>query len=301
MYWLYLPLAALFTAFSNLFIRISVGRGGAAGDPFLIYRLLSSALVIVLIALSQGFPLYMDRLSSSLGIFAGSLLGSLMWLTGRSLKYGGPGLSFMVINTACMAPPLFMAILFGKEFGHVYEWKDALGALLMIGGIVVGSFREGDSKISRKWLYWISLTFIVHAVFLSYFQWRALLLKEGLPASPLLPFQCSPEGSDCFGIFLFLTAALFQLFLPRNQVVFKKSDLLLFGIGGGFINGLGSYFMIKTTESALLPVEKTLLFPAYSILLIFLCNLWGYFIYEEKISWKGTALSSIGILISCWP
>lgn len=301
MYWIYLPLAALFTAASNLFIRLSVDKGGGAGDPFLIFRLLASAVVIALIALSSGFSIHYDTLVTLLGIAAGCLLGSLMWLTGRSLKYGGPGLTFMVINTACMAPPLVMALLFGPAFGHTYELKDALGALLMIGGIVIGTSRDNDDKINKSWFLWVSLTFLVHAIFLSYFQWRALLLKTGLPYSPYIPFQCSPDTSDCFGISLFLTAALFQLFLPRNQTRFNKADLWKFGVGGGLINGLGSYFMIKTTETALMPLEKSLLFPAYSILLIFLCNLWGHFLYQEKISWKGTALSSVGILVSCWP
>lgn len=296
MFWIYVFSTSLFIALSNLFIRKSVDAGGGAGDPYLMIRLFVSALFMVAIAIGTtgGFPLNIPM--SFLGVIAGILLGTLMWLGGRSLKYGGPGFTFMVINSACIVPPIIMALLFGQKFGYQYQFLEGAGALLMIGGLWVGT-REEKGELARPWYKWVTLAFLVHATYLSYFQWRALTLKTDLPYSTFI-FQCSPEGSDCFGIALFVTATLFQLILPSNWQNATIKPLLIWGIGGGIINGMGSLAMLKATESAELAVEKSLLFPLYLILLTLFCNAWGAYFYKEKISTMSVVLLIAGICVS---
>lgn len=296
MFWVFVFLASLFIALSNLFIRKSVDTGGGKGDPYLLERLTVSALAIVFIVVYNlgHFPLNLEMIL--LGALAGVLLGLLMWLSGRTFKYGPPGLSLMVINAACVIPPLLMSLLFGPDFGFTYTLFNIIGSIVIVTGLIYSSIHEWFG-LSWRWIFWVGLTFLVHSLYLTYFQYRSLLLKADPASSPFL-FCCSPEGADVFGIALFATAALYQLNLPRNREVFAFKPFLIWGIGGGIINGIASLFMLKATEHALSPAQKTLLFPVYLIFLILFCNLWGKSLYNEKISWVSTAIIALGILIS---
>lgn len=296
MFWVFVILTSLFIALSNLFIRKSVDAGGGEGDPYLLERLAVSGVAISLIAIYNlgYFPLNFRM--GMLGIVAGVMLGSLMWSTGRTLKFGPPGLSLMVINAACVVPPILMALAFGSAYGFNYTFYNLLGSAVIVAGMLLGSIHERFG-LSRNWVLWVGITFLLHSLYLTYFQYRSLLMKADANSSPLL-FCCSPEGADIFGITLFASAALYQLFLPRNRKEFSYQPFLIWGIGGGIINGLGSFFMLKATENAITATEKTILFPIYLILLITFCNTWGKVIYGEKISWLSTVVIAIGILIS---
>ncbi len=296
MFWVFVVLTSLFIALSNLFIRKSVDAGGGEGDPYLLERLAVSGVAISLIAIYNlgYFPFNLKM--ALLGILAGIMLGSLMWSTGRTLKFGPPGLSLMVINIACVAPPILMALAFGSAYGFDYTIYNLIGSAVIVAGMLLGSLHERFG-LSRNWLLWVGITFLLHSLYLTYFQYRSLLLKADPNSSPLL-FCCSPEGADIFGIALFAAAALYQLLLPRNRKEFSFTPFLIWGIGGGIINGLGSFFMLKSTEYAVTSTEKTLLFPIYLILLITFCNAWGRVLYGEKISWLSTAIIALGILIS---
>lgn len=296
MFWVFVALTSLFIALSNLFIRKSVDAGGGEGDPYLFERLAVSGVAISLIAVFNlgYFPFNLKM--ALLGALAGIMLGSLMWSTGRTLKFGPPGLSLMIINTACVVPPILMALAFGAPYGFDYTIYNLIGSIVIVFGMLLGSIHERFG-LSRKWLLWLGVTFLLHALYLTYFQYRSLLLKADPSSSPLL-FCCSPDGADIFGIALFAAAAFYQLLLPRNRKEFSLSPYLIWGIGGGIINGLGSFFMLKSTEYATTTAEKTLLFPIYLILLITFCNAWGALLYREKISWLSTAIIAVGILIS---
>ena len=296
MFWLFVILTSLFIALSNLFIRKSVDAGGGEGDPYLLERLAVSGAAISLVAIYNLGYFPWNWKMALLGAFAGIMLGSLMWSTGRTLKFGPPGLSLMVINAACVIPPILMALFFGAAYGFDYTRYNFIGSAIIVGGMLLGSMHERFG-LSRNWFLWVGVTFLLHSLYLTYFQYRSLLLKADPSSSPFL-FCCSPEGADVFGISLFTAAALYQLVLPRSRKECSVKPLLIWGIGGGIINGLGSLFMLKATESALTSSEKTLLFPIYLILLIIFCNSWGKVLYNEKISWLSTAVIAIGILIS---
>ncbi len=299
---LYVVAASSFTALSNLFIRKSVDTNQeTSGDPFLMYRLFASALCILGIIFFNNGTIPFDTTMLFLGFIAGLALGVLMWITGLSVQKGPSALSFAILNSACILPPLVMALLFGAEFGHAYSWKHAAGALLVVIGIFWMSAQNQSQKTQKIWFLLISITFVIHALYLSFFQWRALLFKNDLPATTLIPTHCDPALSDCFTLMLFLTAALFQLFLGKKDALFPKSStgsLVKYGIVGGLINGVGGLFMLRATECAVSSSEKALLFPLYCVGLISLCNFWGKFLYKEKINWPASFLCFFGILIS---
>lgn len=297
-------LAGIISAFSSLFIRKSVDANQTGtGDPYLIFRLLASAAIVLLFTFIKNGLLHLDFTLAILGAMEGLLLGALMWLTGQTVKRGPAALTFAIVNSACMAPPLLMALLFGEPFGHSYTVMNGIGATLMLMGLFWAASRGERSERAATWVFWIAATFAVHSTFLTVFQWRALLFKDDLPSSPLLPFHLDASGGDSFTLFMFLTATLAQFFLPKSQAETGKTSLSsatlwFLGIFGGLCNGLGSILLLLSTDQAMSALQRVWIFPIYCLTLIFVCNLWAAQIYKEKIHWPGLLLCLAGILIN---
>lgn len=299
MAFVYMFLASMFTSFSNLFLRKSVGlNGGNEGDPFLVQRLLASAFIVFLALLLQQKPMSLEWSTSLLGITAGIFLGLLMWSMAQTLKRGPSGLTFAILNSASMAPPLILALIFGEAYGHGYTLWNGIGSALVVGGLLWMGWSKDASAWQKSWIPWIIAAFLVNASFLVFFQWRSLLLKEGLPSSILLPFRCDPACGDSFTLLMFLTAAAMQLFMPRRtKGTFSLNEQLFWGGMGGFLNGIGILFMVTAADVAFHSIEKTFLFPLYCVALIVMNNIWSALVYEEKINWLATAICVSGIIV----
>lgn len=300
MFLVYILLSSFSNAIANLFIRKSVEMDQAQkGDPFLFERLLSATLIVALVTICDNGVFSSTTEMTILGVFAGLQLGALMLLTGRAVKTGPSALSFAFLNSATVAPPLIMAILFGSAFGHYYTFFNALGALLVIIGLFWMAKRPSEVLINPNWIKWIFLAFFLHAFYLAFFQWRALLLEEQTMSSFLLPFHCSSEGADSFTFWMFLTATLFQggrqWITEHKSLAFTRTSIR-WGMGGGLLNGLGGYFTMRATEVAC-GGEKALIFPLYCVTLIFLCNLWGRYFYKEQIHWPSMVVCFVGIFL----
>lgn len=275
------------------------GPAEIKGDPFIYQRLLSSAFVIIAFDFYANGLMKFDTKMTLIGISGGLMLGSLMWVVSRAVQKGPAAFTFAVLNSACIVPPLVMAILFGEVFGHQYSLKNGLGGLIVVAGLLWMGLGSKEKRPSISWFYWLTLAFAIHVCYLSFFQWRALLFKIETPLTFLIPFRCDADSANCFTLWMFLTAATFQICLPKNvsNIRLPKRNLLIFGICGGLINGIGSYFMLRSTVAAELPEEKALVFPLYCVLLITLCNLWGRLLYQEKINWYASGLTMFGIII----
>jgi hypothetical protein len=99
---------------------------------------------------------------------------------------------------------------------------------------------------------------------------------------------------------MFFTAGLLQLILTSQKKFLSVQNIRpigLYGVLGGVINGLAGYSMISATEHATAYWEKAILFPSFCVGLIFLCNLWGRWLYKERIPWRANALCWAGIAI----
>jgi hypothetical protein len=299
MAFVYMFLASLFTSFSNLFLRKSVDlRGENAGDPFLIQRLLASALVVFIAILIQQKSVSLEWTTSLLGIAAGLFLGALMWSMAQTLKRGPSGLTFAILNAASMAPPLILALVFGEAYGHGYTLWNGIGSLLVVAGLLWMGWSKESTSWQKSWIPWIIGAFLIHASFLIFFQWRALLLKDGLPPSVLLPFKCDASCGDSFTLLMFLIAAGMQLFMPRRTTRdYTFSEQAFWGGLGGFLNGIGILFMVTAADAAFYSIEKTFLFPLYCVALIVLNNIWSTLMYGEKINWAATMVCVSGIIV----
>jgi hypothetical protein len=293
----YILLSSIFIAFSNLCIRKSIDAEQSAGDPYLLYRLLISGIVTGLFAFFYSTAFSFNPLMILLGTIAGVLLGLLMWLTGRALKHGSPGLSFAIINGACVMPPLIMALFFGAAYGHEITLRHVIGALCVMIGLFWASWER--SSINVMWLFLISSTFFVHTLYLTFFQWRALTLNPNLPPNTLIPFHTNPASADTFVLVMYITAGLLQYILPSSHrtMITAPWSFIAFGVIGGIVNGFGGFAMIKATEIASYSWEKALIFPLYVVCLILLCNIWASILYREKINWYANLVCFVGILI----
>lgn len=291
--------ASFLTAVGNYFSRRSVGMTDQGGDPFIVYRQMASCAIGFLIGYFIHGTLGWDPKMFSLGIFAGIILGCLGWISGRALRYGPPGLNYSILNSACIVPPLILAFLFGESFGHTYSIVNGLGAMLVVGGIIYASANVKKAEINPKWYFWAGISFIVHAFLLSFFQWRALVLKEDLPETALIPFHCDACLADIFTPAMFLAACAIQFFLPlgfqRVNVPYKA--IALWGWVGGLITGAAGFFTMLATEAATEHWEKAIVFPLFCVSVILFCNIWGRFLYKEEVNWKANAVSLLGIVL----
>jgi hypothetical protein len=66
---------------------------------------------------------------------------------------------------------------------------------------------------------------------------------------------------------------------------------------GGFLNGVITFLLLVAAKYATAD-EKPVIFPLFSISIIIFCNLWGQWLYKERVNWKATSVCAAGILIA---
>jgi hypothetical protein len=302
---IYITLSAVITALSNFMIRRGIDRTeGAKGDPFIIYRFLTAALIAIPIIYLQHGIITVDSNMSVVAIAAGLALGLLQYAIGRSLQYGPAALSFIFVSSVSVLPPVIMFFLFGEEFGHGYSIFNLFGSLLVLAGLYWMGATQGQGHYLsfKKWLLWISVACGSGVLYQSILQWRALLLKLDLPDSPLLPFHCDTSRGDVFMVVTFIVAAMCQMLFKdqsENQT-FSKHQIFFCGIIAGVFCGISSFLLLLGTEFAITNTAKAIIFPLNTVLLISLCNSWAKAFYEEKVNWPANALCAIGIIIGSW-
>ena len=232
-----------------------------------------------------------------IGASAGLLISLLMFTMGKALQNGPSGLTFSFQNSGAILPPLLLALIFSKPFGFSLSLGNLAGMILVIAGLFWSAIGESKVALRKTWVAYALLTFVVQGLILSIFQWRCLLIQEGLPTHKLIPFSCPSSSDQWFMPALFFASAIYQALyfcvaerrLPRRIEIFG-------GSWGGVANGLSTFFILKATRVASLD-EKVMLFPLFTVMVVLLCNVYGKMFYHEKISWRANALAALGIFI----
>lgn len=297
-----IALSALITALSNLLIRRGIdGVKDANGDPFIVHRFLTAALIAIPIIYLQHGTIAANLNMSLVGVCAGLALGLLQYAIGKCLQYGPAALTFIFVSSVCVVPPIFMFFLFGEEFGHGYTLYNLLGSLLVLAGLYwMGKSQElGDYLSFEKWLIWIGAAFGSGILYQLILQWRALLLKDNLPDSLLLPFRCDTTQGDLFIVITLLVAGLCQMLFqgrPKRQK-FSNRQVLICGIVAGILCSISTFLLLLGTEFAITATEKAVIFPLNTVLLISFCNGWARVFYKEKVNWPANAICATGIAI----
>lgn len=290
-------LSAFFLSMANLCMKRSIDLGGNA-KLYLVLQFSLSILVSVFCNPIRTNSYSWDHHTAIVGIVCGFFFGGMIYAASRALEDGPPGLTFTAMNSATVTPGIIMGFLFGRSFGHPYNIFHFIGSILVIFGLLKAVSHQKDLSRNKRWLFFAASSFAMHVFVIVIMQWRALMMKANLPSSILLPFYIDESHSQWFMPMLFVSATIihFSNYLKTSKDFRLNKRVLFYGFLGGLVNGIGIFLSVKSTEIAL-PWENAMIFPTFSVSLIFITNLWGQILYKEKIHWKANLLCITGIII----
>ena len=263
-------------------MRKSIDKGGSS-KAFLMIQLAIVFLVAVLLNPVRTGDYHWNAPMPLLGAVGGLLFGVMMVCLGKSLECGPPGLTFAALNSSAVMPMLMMVLFFGAPFGYIYSPSNAIGSLLVVIGLFWAARSARSSEKKLTWAAYIISAFVLNSFYLMFMQWRALLLRS----------NAHDANSQWFMPAIFFTAALIQLFTQKRG---PNRHEVFYGILGGVVKGFGMFFLIWATEVST-PLEHAMLFPIFSVTVIVACNLWGQWLYKEKVNWLANGLCVCGLLI----
>lgn len=286
--------ASVFAALSNFCMRRSIDSGGT-----------TKAFLMIQLSIGFFFAIFLNPVRANsyewnvpillFGILAGLVFGFMMLSLGRSLEKGPPGLTFATLNASTVMPGIVMAALFGVALGHPYSAWHAMGSVLVLVGLFWAGWGLQGMRDKKSWAFFVGAAFILHVLFLVFMQVRALVLNANAFSLSFL----SPEqaGSEWFMPMIFLSAASLQIYVFLRDE--KRKPLMAewaFGAIGGVANSTCTFFLIWATVAAT-PIERAMIFPIFSVMIIVLCNLWGKYLYEENVNWRASQVCIAGLII----
>jgi hypothetical protein len=284
-------LAALFIAGSNLFMRRGIDAGGTA-KVFLAIQMSAAFAIAFLMGPVKTGSYAINLPIVILGLLTGMFLAVMLYVLGRALEKGPPGLTFSVLSSSSVMPGIVMAALFGASFGFHYTVWHAFGSLLVLAGLFWGGKGLQGMQDLKAWVVLVSLLFALHVAILAIYQWRAMVLNY--PSSLI---SAEDARSQWFMPMLYLGAAAVELlifFSSRPRKPFFKE--WLYGFAAGSFNCLCTFFLIEATELAK-GLENAVIFPLFSIGTILFSNLWGQHLYQEKVNWRACQVCLFGIIL----
>lgn len=296
---IYAFLASLLASGVNFCLRKNLEKQKSAQGYLSSYFLFS--LIVSFFFGEVTIPSSFSLLMSSIGTLAGILNFIMMILLAYCVKLGSSGLTFAFQNSASVFPALLLFFLFGESFG--FELTNA--ALVGFGLIILGLFlstriEKNHFRNRSRFLKWVALilaVFLIQGTLLVLIQWRTLLFTDHQEGHFLIPWRSSLADDYWFLPGFFFLPTILQLFLfaclERRWISLREFYL---GATGGVLNGGATALLFLSTKVAH-PIEKMILFPLFSVSVIFLCNLWGRKIYREKIYWPGIVACLLGVLI----
>ncbi len=293
---LFALLAAIFASSSNYCLRRSMDNRGSA-RAFLVVQSTFSFFVMILLNPLRMHDFVWNNRVATLGLFGGLILGLLLWGIGKSLEKGPPALTLAVINASSIMPALVLFLFFGIHYGHSYTLWNGFGSMIVILGLFWAGHTSIKNEKWRSWTFFSTMSFVLHALFMIYLSWWAMVLTSSLPLGPLLPFHIETAHVHWFMPALFFIAALFQLgvYLTQEKSMIKGSEFI-YGVFGGLANGMCAFFLVKAPQVAS-GWQNAMLFPLYSVSGIVFCNIWSQLVYKEKVNWKANTICIAGLII----
>jgi drug/metabolite transporter (DMT)-like permease len=288
--------AGVFVALSNYLMRKSIDAGGTTKGFLMVQLFIVFVVAIILNPVRMGSYEWSGCMSL-FGVAAGVILALMMASLGRALETGPPGLTFAALNSSTVMPSIVMVLVFGAAFGYHYTVWNGIGSLLVVLGLFWAGWQTTKSEQKTAWLSFVSGAFFLHILFLVFLSWKALFMNYPGENGLFLSFDMDDAKNQWFMPMIFLAAFLIQaLIYAVNEKRWLKKGEILYGILGGIANGIGTFFMIRATEVST-SFEHAMIYPIFSVSIIVLCNLWGQWLYREKVHWIATAVCLLGIAI----
>lgn len=289
-------ISSLCIAISNLCMRRSIDGGGTT-KAFLMVQLFLGMLTMILAGPVRTGDYSIHSGMLIFGLACGTVFAGMMSSLGKALENGPPGLTFAILNSSTVMPILLMVILFGGAFGFDYTSWNGIGSVLVIAGLFWAGWETMRSGNMKKWMLFAAGAFAFHCILLVLMQWRALMINFPQSEGVGVNWTAAEAGNEWFSPMIFLIATLIQ------AVAFFKTEKRMptghevkYGICGGIAQGVGTYFLLWSTEKAQ-SYEQAMIFPVYAVAIILGCNIWGQWLYKEKVNWKANAFCIFGILI----
>jgi hypothetical protein len=293
---IFVLLAGLFVAISNLCMRKGIDNGGTA-KGFIVFQMMTGFFCAILLDPVRAGDYSINSSIVCMGIVAGLFFAGLIYALGKALEKGPPGFTFSLLSSATVMPGLAMAIFFGSQMGYPYTPWHAMGSLLVIGGLAwAGKGMEGLKDL-KGWVLFSLSMFFCHVLLLVLFQYRALLLNVLKPEEINHFFNHETIRSQWFVPIMFLTSGLIQIgiYLKNEKRVPNRLEAL-FGMAGGILNCVGTFCLIRSTVAAS-ALENAVIFPIYSVAIIVFSNLWGQKLYQEKVNWRACQVCACGLIL----
>ncbi len=288
--------AALFVATSNYCMRKSIDSGGST-KAFLMIQFFLVFLIAVLLNPVRSGNYQWSSSMALFGIAGGIVLVFMMAFLGKALETGPPGLTFAALNASTVMPSIVMVCFFGSTFGYLYTVWHGLGSIIVLLGLFWAGWQtRGGAERKANWVSFVTAAFFLHVIFLVFLSWRALFINFPDANGLLLSFDTEDVKSQWFMPMAFCAAFVIQSFIFSKEKRKPYKGEVVYGIFGGIANGIGTFFMIWSTEVAT-SFEHAMIYPLFAITIIVICNLWGQWLYKEKVNWKANILCMLGIVI----
>ena len=286
-------------AMSNLCMRRSMDKNGTA-RAFFVFQLFFTCLVATLLHPIRTGSYHCNFQIATIGFLAGIFLGGMKLMIGKALQKGPPGLTFAAVNSASVMPAIVIVFMIGSLIDYQLTPYDLLGSILVLIGLFWAGWDKSEKPGTRAWIVFAALAFFLHVFFLVLTECRAIFLNQhfSLIKNSLL----NPEkmASEWFVPTIFAAAAGMHSFL--DCVAERRIPMrweVLWGVLGGIFNGACTFFFMRAAETATVR-ESAFIIPIFSISLIIVCNLWGQWLYDEKVNWKANSLCLLGIFIATY-
>lgn len=290
-------LAGLCVAIANLCMRKSLDVGRNT-NGYLLLRLFTACLLAVFINPVAHEAYSIDATTAFLGLFAGLFLAIVMIAMGQAMATGPAGLSVAFINSSSVVPPALLAWIFGAHLGFIYGFREIFGSALVVIGLFWASTTTLKTKKPTAWAKAICLVFFAHVLLLMTFQYRSLLLRVDTPIDGfLIHGHINMSQSYWFLPLMFGVAFLIQLRFCLKEARFPNWKEAGLGIIGGILNGLSVVFINEAAQVSIGSNQIALIFPLYSVSILFICSLWSQYLYKESIKWMAIAMAIVGIAL----
>lgn len=295
--------ASLLMTLANFLIRQTIEVSSTKKDTLLSLRLGSTAFFSLLVVFPHLLTCW-NPFVVAVGVIAGISQGLMMRFSVRCMALGPSSLVLAIQNACCIIPAILMFSLFGENFGFTYTVLNAVGSILIAGGLFF-AYLPKFSKTKKEFGYSLNLIYLTlcQVIFLTLFQWFALLQKNDLPPHVLLFNPVSPEEAYPFLPVCFATAFLINASLAK--VNFKDSSLsfknhIFLGCCGGAAGAFGGKLLELAANHAATPLENRLLFPLLAVSQVAFCSLWSTYLFSEKIVWPAFCVALVGLFVGLY-
>ncbi|MEM8628747.1 MAG: hypothetical protein AAGF04_01550 [Chlamydiota bacterium] len=289
--------AALFAAAYNLCMRKSVGSFHGT-QSFLMVELWMASICSYCLQNALGAASTWNGMLVLSSLSLGGIFGATLYYLGKALAYGPSSLTIASLNASNVLPSFLLFALFGPELGFPYYWHHFFGSLMVLAGIFWAAKGCGGTHQWRAWTLYCFLAIFCHVCFLVGLEWRSWMVRYPDSFAYLRIYPQDVAKSAYFLPLMYVGAAcLHTLFCMQKGEKIVSLRACYLGTLGGVCNAFYALFLARAAQYASV-LEHAVLFPLFSVATIFLCNLWGKWLYNEIVHWKGSLLAFSGIFLA---